>query len=332
MKYNYVILTLIITILLINLSTTLANPLIEKGTVLKYKISKCSLIKALYIFTNLTEYAKFMEEHGWKVRIIYVDNPEKYNITKPKDLRTITIILRKNSSAVHRFIDTSSLGVILNGTYTIEFLEVKENSAIVEVTVDIFVKWHPTTAKRLGTNSSHIKKSVKVILNLNTREVKLLNGTYLGVVPWWITKTTSGKVRITQDANGIVKWYWNSPINTKFGRLNVWLVEVETINNDYFRVPRGQRIGKYLYEVNSGILVSVLYGLYLDPVLTYLINANALGMVVMGKIGAGTVELIELKGIKFTNSYSPNVAEALMIITILLSTVAIVKKYKLLNH
>ena len=207
MKYNYVILTLIITILLINLLTTLANPLVEKGTVLKYKISKCSLIKSLYIFTNLTEYAKFMEERGWNVRIIYVNNPEKYNITKPKDLRTITIILRENSSATHRFIDTTSLGTVLNGTYTIEFLEVRGSSAIAKVTIDLFIKWYPTTARHLGIKFSHIKKSVKVILNLNTREVKLLNGTYLGIVPWWITKTTSGKVRITQDANGIIKWY-----------------------------------------------------------------------------------------------------------------------------
>ncbi len=243
---------------------------IKPGVVLKYRIGEPSLLVGYRLFTSLREYAEYMErKHG--ALVIVVDDPKEFNVTEYREkteYKGLLVILPKrgNGTGVHvRYSVRKEIGRILNATYIIRIIDVQGGTVLAEASIDAYIEWSPSRARQLEAASHRLTNSVRLIIDLNTREARLPSGERLSIVPWWIGAANPGDaVNVTDEVAGRIADYWGNPVATGVGRVDVWFVELNYTGSDFKLLGRGWA-GQYMYEKTTGILVAVVRGLYFDP-------------------------------------------------------------------
>ena len=290
------------------------------------------LVKGYGIFTNESNFVKFYRKMFHReIRIIHVKDPRKFNVTeyrrKTRYNGTLIVLQKNDPNVLRRLILEVDIGEIINGTYTINIVKIDGVNVYVKVRLNILMK--SFSPKNRGKIIKLVKSAV-FIINAITRDVLLTNGTCIGKVSWWISLVRqNSKVVFSRSIMGIVRNYWFSPVSTKLGRLNVWELDVYSVNDEYFKFPSMKSlIGRYLYEVASGLLITVIHGFYYDPMINYLTGARAISVSMKGSCFV----LDYIGGYEFKKSIALNVYETFIVFFSVIASLVLLDRIILLKQ
>ncbi|RLE64642.1 MAG: hypothetical protein DRJ47_07240 [Thermoprotei archaeon] len=183
---------------------------------------------------------------------------------------------------------------LLNGTYSIYFIDIKGNYLILKAYVSGFKKgWEGQGGERL------INVSAMFRVNIDTREVYTMDGKYLGITPLWIPSTniTSGKTVIPlfavegKTAYGIVYLWGGKPAGLPAGVFKDLLTVSSRPPSPHFTC---------FYDRKTGLLVKSV-GFYFDPIISYLLNCSF--------INSASLILYETNIFSHTEFHTPGLLE-----------------------